>query len=102
MFPLYGYEALITQQVHQDANAQQVSGHNQREAAQEASIGDCQSHSREIPECQAFHQLRELRNALAHGDQPGHADVQSALSSPQALHELLSSVLERLLPRSAG
>lgn len=99
---LYGYEAFITQQVHKSAGAQQVGGREQREAAKDAFIQNCQGRSREIPECQAFHQLRELRNALAHGDQPGHADVQSALSSPQALHDLLHRILDQLLPRSPG
>ncbi len=95
---LYGYEAFITHLTRQNSGAERLNDHETREAAREAFIRDCRGRSRTEPRCRAFHQLRELRNVLAHGTYARHADVQSALGSPQALHELLSEALDRLLP----
>ncbi|BAU58764.1 CRISPR-associated protein TM1812 [Halorhodospira halochloris] len=95
---LYGYEAFVTQLTREHHSIEQLDHHEKRKAASDAFAESCQGRSKEDPKCRAFHQLRQLRNALAHGDQPKHADVQAALHSPQALHKLLSEALDRLLP----
>ena len=50
------------------------------------------------PRYRAYDSLRRLRNAVAHGSQPKGGEVQRALSSPQAMRELLETLFEQLLP----
>ncbi|MBK1735778.1 TIGR02221 family CRISPR-associated protein [Halorhodospira abdelmalekii] len=95
---LYGYEAFVTQQTRKLYGNEHVDHHEKRKAASDAFAHSCQGRSREDQKCRAFHQLRQLRNALAHGDHPQHADVQAALHSPQALHKLLAETFDQLLP----
>lgn len=91
---LYGFEAFITKLTQQQEGSEQAENETARQRAT-----DSYRRHRPPKTFEAYDRLRDIRNALAHGDRrPERPDVQQALGSHEKLYRLIDDCLRRLLP----
>lgn len=97
---IMGFEAFITRQVLQNPKLRDSQNHDNRDLAKknyERCIRNSPDHCND-PENKAYLRLRDLRNALAHGDRARFAEAQSALGSSAQLTAVLGELFGILLP----
>ncbi len=92
---IMGFEAFITRQVVQDPKLRDPQNHSIRDRAK----NNYETYGRSnLLEYKAYLQLRDLRNALAHGDRARFAEAQATLSSSAQLASVLENLFNILLP----
>jgi CRISPR-associated Csx2 family protein len=92
---LHGYEAFVTGLAREQGLAR-----DQRDARERAARTFDEAERQYSPRRErytAWDSLRRLRNAVAHGSPPKGGEVQAALASRQAMHELLRALFNSLL-----
>jgi len=88
---IYAFEAIITAQV------QERGGNPDRFEDREAAKADFENQNK--PDTwNSYRQLRNLRNALAHGNPPSRRDIRQMMDSPECLRETLKCLIDTLLP----
>ena len=95
---LTGWEAFTTRLQREEDKSLDPDNMAHRESVRERFEARERAIQPRTPRYRAYDSLRRLRNAVAHGSQPKGGEVQRALSSPQAMRELLETLFEQLLP----
>ena len=95
---LTGWEAFTTRLQREEDKSLDPDNMAHRESVRERFEARERAIQCRTPRYRAYDSLRRLRNAVAHGSQPKGGEVQRALSSPQAMRELLETLFEQLLP----
>ncbi len=96
---LVAYEAFITRLARQQ-NLEPTKLDN-REVARKQYDAQQKLISPRAKEYKSWDSLRRLRNAMAHGSQPKGPEVQQALSDFNAMQQLMTNLIETLLPENS-
>lgn len=94
---IQGFESVISRRCLQNKTNSDPLNYEHRNAAKNALEEEISVSKRNHTKAQqAYLNLRDARNALAHGDRSNFAEVQSALASEEKLREFLGNCLEHV------
>ncbi len=91
-----GFEAYVSHLVQQRGGSPE--DYRQREEAREAHTAMTAEQRKSFPQWKAYEQLRDIRNAIAHGTRPKNPEARLALGTEASLRSHLEQLFTTLLP----